>query len=285
MLVTMIIVPVAAMWAVADGGAAASAARSPASPSLLRAPAPLNAEGREPSAEQYRLQRANDKTGDLLYDDAPGFNARIARDGTVSFHNKHASVWHMIPFLPSPPPRGVPTLEGVIRSRGKNVRKAGATPDEVTADETRWPATTVSRYRPDPREACQYPRSCFFEASVVLLGPNAKLDVTDEIMRMVGQDPYRYEKARFLTATRELRIRMAGHAHAEDVQSSVAELPRRLDTIICDDRLTLSERRAIIEALRAELDSSSEAIHSADEIKRALRKLDTGADAGTVCPR
>ncbi|HXI60132.1 MAG TPA: hypothetical protein VNO55_28910 [Polyangia bacterium] len=279
MLLTMIMVPVAALWAVADGGA-------PASPSLLRAPAPVNASGREPSAEQYRLQRANDKTGDLLYEDAPGFSARVARDGTVTFHNKHASVWHMLPLLPSPPPRGVPTLEGVIRSHGRNVRKAGATPDEVTADETRWPATTVSRYRPDPREACQYPRSCFFEASVVMLGPGAKLDVTDEIMRMVGQDPYRYEKARFLTATRELRIRMAGRSHAEDVQRSVAELPRQLDMIICDDRLTLSERRAIIEALRAELDSSSEAIQSADEIKRALGKLDASvkADAGAVCP-
>ncbi|HEX3696540.1 MAG TPA: hypothetical protein VH374_14250 [Polyangia bacterium] len=248
-----------------------AAAPPPRPPSLLRPPTSTPTT-REPTADQYRLERAKDSSGDLLYD-ASGFKARIARDGTVSFHDKHVSALHFVPIVPQSAPGNVPTLQGVILGRGRKDPKAP--PPDPIVDETRYPATSVSRFRPDTREACQYPRPCFFDAAAVVVGASGVADVTDEVMRMSGKDPYRYAKARFLTATRELRIRMAGRAHADDVQRSTVELPLRLDQIVCDRRLSVRDRRGIIQALRAELDSSSEAQNSAAAIVAALDRLAT----------
>ena len=47
-------------------------------------------------------------------------------------------------------------------------------------------------------------------------------------MRLNGQDPYRYQKAEFLAATRELRIQMAAKMHAHNIQHAAAGLPARL---------------------------------------------------------
>ena len=56
-------------------------------------------------------------------------------------------------------------------------------------------------------------------------------------------------------ATRDLRIQMAAKTHAERIQRAVVELPSRLMSIACDERLSLRDRRAILDALRAELDT------------------------------
>jgi hypothetical protein len=272
----------AGMLAVGDGGAPGLATAPPAAarpPSVV--PAPPSSPSGAP-VNDYRLERAKDASGDLLYE-APAFRARITRDGSVRFSNKHISVLNLIPFLPGPPPAGVPTLESTIRSLGRKGPKAPAPTADPLLNDQRLPADSVTHYRPDPREACQYPRSCFFEASVVLVGVSARLDISDEIMRLHGQDPYRYEKARFLTATREMRARMATKAHAEDLQLSAAEVPARLQQIACDSSLTLSEKKALLEALRAELDSGPDAQRSADLIRATLQSL-AQPDGGVVCP-
>jgi hypothetical protein len=277
---------------ISDGGAGRgpqppSAPRPP--PSLLAIPPRLDTAGHEPGPDDYRLRRAQDGSGDLLYD-ASGFSARVARDGMVSFHDHHGSVISLLPFLPGPAPAGVPTLQSTLRDLGKKRRAEprGASPRDPAPDETRDPSTTVSRYRPDPREACQYPLPCFFDAPVVQLGGRFKFDITDELIRLAGQDPYRYDKARFLAATREMRTRMAGRAHAEDLARSGGELPARLRTIACDPRRQPAERRAIIEQLRAELDvATPEGRAHAAEITGFLEALahpDAGADLGLRCP-
>jgi hypothetical protein len=270
----------AVMLAVGDGGAPATAPSTGARPSLVLPPPASTA----PAApvNDYRLERAKDASGDLLYD-APAFRARITRDGSVRFSNKHISVLNLIPFVPGPPPAGVPTLESTIRSLGRKGPKAPLPTADPLLNDQRLPADTVTRYRPDPREACQYPRSCFFEAAVVLVGVSARLDISDEVMRLHGQDPYRYEKARFLTATRELRARMAAKAHAEDLQVGAAELPARLQQIACDPSLTLAQKKAVLEAQRAELDSGPDAQRSADLIRATLQAL-AQPDGGVMCP-
>jgi hypothetical protein len=247
------------------------------------APAPQRDGPSEPSPQEYQLKRAKDGSGDLIYD-ATTFDARIARDGSVSFRDRRVTGLKLLPFLPGAAPTGVPTLEGVIRALGKNQRKArGEAPPDPTADETRYPSTTVSRFRPDTREICRYPNPCFFNAPVLSLGAQGNFDVTDQLMRLAGQDPYRYQKARFLTATREMRVRMAGRAHAEDVARSGVELRGRLESIACDERLGASERRAIVEALRAELDvATPEGRAQRDQIRRFLDGLDR-ADGGVPC--
>lgn len=254
----------------------------PAPKPLAPAPAPSSAEPAAPPLEDYRLQRAKDGSGDLLYD-ATAFSARIARDGSVRFKDKGVSVLSLIPFLPGPPPPGVPTLQGMILGWGRKGPKAPPTNRDSPPNDPHAAANTTSRYHPDQRDDCRYPRSCFFEAKVVLVGATWSLDITDAVMRLRGQDPYRYQKARFLTATRELRVRMAGRAHAEDMQRSASELPRRLKDIACDTQLTLSERRQVLEALGSELDGSQDADRSAALIRDILQSL-TEPDGGVSCP-
>jgi hypothetical protein len=269
-----------------DGGVAAPAAGSAQSrtrmPTPFPIPGPAAADSEAPPPDEYQLQRASDGSNELVYE-APGFTARVARDGSVSFGNRHISKQTFIPFLPGPPPTGVPTLEGTLRGLGKKKRQRAEPPRDPIADETRNPSTTVSRYRPDPREICQYPRPCFFEAPVIQVGTQARLDLTDELMRFEGQDPYRVSKARFLAATHELRVRMAARAHAQDLAQSRAELPARLRMIACDARLLPRERRAIMDALRAEQDlATPEGRQSAEQIRRFLDQLDRG-DGGARC--
>jgi hypothetical protein len=238
-----------------------------------------------PPPDEYRLHRAQDGSGDLIYE-APGFTARVARDGSVIFRPRHLSKLSLLLALPGPPPpSGVPTLEGTLRGLGKKKRPRAPEPGrDPTADETRDPSTTVSRYRPDPREICQYPRPCFFDASVLLLGARARFDLTDELMRFSGQDPYRYQEARFLAATHEMRVRMAARAHAEDLAQSRGNLAGRLASIACDDRRPPSERRAILQALRAEMDVATPGGRAqAEAIGSFLEELDRH-DGGARCP-
>jgi hypothetical protein len=261
--------------------------------SLLQAPAPGGLA--EPPPDGYRLQRASDGSGDLTYETA-GFRARIARDGSVTFRDRHVTDLTLLSILPLPLSGhaalrpSVPSLQDVILGLAR--KKPPPTtplppgvPFDPTPNETMYPSTTVSRFRPDTREACRYPSPCFFEAAVIMIGVSGKFDATDELMRLAGQDPYRYQKARFLTATREMRIRMAGRAHAEDVARSGADLPPRLLDIACDDRMSSADRRAVIVALGAELDgSTAEARALGDRIRRFVVDWGDDAGGGVRCP-
>jgi hypothetical protein len=115
----------------------------------------------------------------------------------------------------------------------------------------------MSPFRPDPSEGCRYPKPCFFDAPVVVLSVAGTFDLTDELMRLGGQDPYRYEKARFMKGTGELRSRLAARAHADDLREASDQLPRHLEAIAGDPNLTPAERRATIEALGGEMDATT----------------------------
>jgi hypothetical protein len=220
----------------------------------------------------------------LTYD-APGFTARVARDGSVSFRDKHVSSVSLFPWLPRAGAQGVPTLEGILRGLGARAHAKAVSSDSredppIDASEA---SRHVSRFRPDTREICRYPSPCFGDAPMFLLGLAGRIDITDELMRIAGQDPYRYQKARFLGATRELRIVMAGRAHAADVRRSSDELPVRLKAIACDEQLTASERRAIIQALRRELDDATPEGRAAGELIDRFLQAGDRADGGTRC--
>jgi hypothetical protein len=243
---------------------------------------------RDPNAPpaDYELHRVKGGSGDLMYE-GPGFTARIARDGTVTFRDKHLSLSIALLAHPNRQPiiTGVPTLESVLRGNGtKHEPTPVSTEEQAALYGSRLPIPTVSPYRPDPREACQYPSPCFFYAPVLLLSVKGTFDLTDELMRLGGQDPYRYAKASFLAGTREMRARMAARAHADDLRRSAAGLPEHLETIACDGRLSAGERRAIIEALGAELDTSTaEGRAAAVEIAQFLERFGQ-ANGGVTCP-
>jgi hypothetical protein len=256
-------------------------------PSLL---APFKNPVKAPAQEEYELRRAKDGSRDLLYD-ASTFTARVARDGSVVFRDKGFGV-SLLPLLfrprtYRPPVMGVPSLMSVLGHGGGHNRVPPELSDEsATNYGSRLPLPTMSPFRPDPREACQYPRPCFFDAAVTIVNVTGTFDLTDDLIRFAGQDPYRYAKARFLAATRELRVRLAARAHADDLRDSAAELPSRLQTIRCDDRMSLADRRAILLGLRSELEAASpEGRTAAARIDAALEDLDSPGGAASCPPR
>jgi hypothetical protein len=236
-----------ALFAQADAGA------PPPANLFLIAPK-KSASSAPPADRQYELRRAKDGSGDLVYE-APGFTARIAHDGGSRFVDKHFSLiapWKQL--APAPPPSGQSSLQGLLFD--VLARRAPRKSQPPDADPPPGPVPlvpTASPYRPDPKEACTYPRPCFFEAAVVLVGAVGAADLTDELLRLHGQDPYRYEKARFLEATSKLRGGLAARALAEAVRRATRELPARLEALACDASRSVRERRATIEALRDEM--------------------------------
>jgi hypothetical protein len=240
---------------VPDGGVPQIVAPAPGVPPPRSLLDPLPALRRTPPDEVYQLRDAKDGTGDLVYEES-GFRARVARDGTVQFKPKRLSEINLLPFLPRKKGIhfGVPSLQSSLKAAAEG--RSPSSPPLPADDGSPPPETTtvipsVSRYRPDPREGC---RMCG-ELPPLQFNVTWRLDVTEELMRMNGQDPYRYQKAKFLVATRDLRTQMAAKTHAERIQRAVVELPSRLLSIACDERLSLRDRRAILDALRAELDT------------------------------
>jgi hypothetical protein len=250
-----------ALLAAADGGApSGTPAPATAMPSLIlppKKPAP-------PADRTYELRRAKDGSGDLVYE-APGFTARIARDGTARFIDRHFRLfgpWTQL--APAPPPRGQASLQDLLVAALGS--KAPHRSQPQAADPLPGPVPlvpTMTPYRPDPREVCTYPRPCFFQAVVVLVGVGGSFDLTDELMRLAGQDPYRVEKAHFLAATSPLRGGLAARALAENVRRATSELPAKLEEIACDADRSVRERRATIEALRDEMAGDSPAARAA----------------------
>lgn len=212
-----------------------------------------------PPEEVYQLREAKDGTGELVYEES-GFTARVAKDGSVRFVEKHVTELRLFPFSFLPKKNiylGVPSLQSSLKAALQGRTPAAARPpdDGSPPPETTMVIPEVSRYRPDPREGCRY---CGMFPPVY---PNVtwRADLTDEIMRMKGQDPYRYQKGKFLVATTDIRSRMGAKTHAENIRDAIADLPARLVSIACDERLSPRDRRAILEALRAELDTGTPA--------------------------
>jgi hypothetical protein len=239
------------------------AIKVPAAPPLLM---PIKGGELAPADNQYQLHRAEDGSNDLIYETRK-FKARIARDGSVSFQDRPFGIssWSMFPFAPVNVPTGRPTLQGALRDWLSRRRPPPNPPPAPLPGQE--PIQTITprmwEYRPDPREACQFPRSCSFEP-VIVVGPAGNgLDLTDELLRFNGEDPYRRDKALFLAGTRDLRDRMAARAAAEDVRVAKADLEARLYAIACDTNRSERERRAVLVALREELDGPTPAAHEA----------------------
>jgi len=268
--------------ATADGGASSS------SPALL---APIGPATKKDVAADRAYELRREKNGDLVYE-AAGFTARIAPDGTPRFIDKGFTLlrpWSLLPFAPLPTPRGRASLQSTFEDLLARRNPRRDAPEDPRRDVPAAPLPlkpNMSPYRPDPAEACQYPRSCWFDAGVVLVGLGGTFDLGDALMRLSGKDPYRHEKARFLVATSELRASLSARFMADLIRREAAALPARLQAIACDERRSVRERRALIEALRQEMDGDTPAAHSAvATITRFLETLDAGEpDGGARCP-
>jgi hypothetical protein len=233
----------------------------------------------------FTLKPAKDGSKDLIAE-TPTFVARIALDGGVRFEDHLRKLSLDPPWLPSPVRPGTETLEGYL---SRKLKRLPPPPWENTQPQNRAPESVIPRmsdYRPDPRDDCdQYPRPCHLGLKPLPLNLTGKFDLTDELELLRGKDPYRFEKARFLAETRELRIQLAVKRHAENLRAQQLKLPDTLRAIACDESRTMEDRKAILEALQSETDHELfEGRFAIDQIRAFLKRWLEPSDAGVVCP-
>jgi hypothetical protein len=257
----------------ADAGGPAPQDR-PSPPLLAPQPPP---QATPEAGGRVDLREARDGSGDLVYE-ATRFTARVAPDGTVTFKDKTVSDPSLLPFLPMRTDFAVPSLQSSLKSLLKGRSPPATGPSELDQGlpppETKQVIPDVSRYRPDTREASRYSQNYW---GIPVIGGVGGFDLSDELTRFSGKDPNRYQKAAFLATTHERRIAMAVRMHAVYIRRAVAELPARLQALACDERLSHGERRAILAALGAEMDTSiPEGAKAAADINAFLARFDSG---------
>jgi hypothetical protein len=71
-------------------------------------------------------------------------------------------------------------------------------------------------------------------------------DLTEAVMMLRGDDPYRPGKMKFLEETRELRARLCGEAHTERLRQALFALPKELDRAWRDTSQTPAARRRLL---------------------------------------
>jgi hypothetical protein len=206
------------------------------------------------------------RSGDGFVYQSPRFEARVARDGVVLFKDKHLSAALSLPFLGfldrASRPRG-PTLESTLRDYFDKRRRPAPEPVPEPAPLPR---------RIEQNEICPPGSSCHWQSLPVAIDVHGSFDLTDEIMRGLGQDPYAQEKARFLSATFEFRIRMAIEARKADLKKAFEQLPSRLDELWGDERYSPRERRRILYELWYETDRTPEGERAATIIRDFIRR-------------
>jgi hypothetical protein len=194
--------------------------------------------------------------------------ARVAEDGRVTFATRglgDAVKW--LPFLPEDHPPGTQTLQGSVLSLlGRGGRKAPTLPPPIPLGTRLSPNEPMSRRDIDTQYLAR-------RAALPLL--MIKVDINDLYLRLMGEDPYRYDKARFLTETFELRMRLATRSHAAAVRRSLETLPAQLEALWNEGSRPTFERKLVLCELWAELDESDPAARKAARLIQALaaRKL------------
>lgn len=221
--------------------------------------------------KEYQLR----PEGDGFIFSEPAFDARVARDGVVTFSDRKVALNYLgaIP-KPVPPPGENETLQGLFF--GRAVHPQPAAPLE--------PLPLSPAERLAPAEFCP-PESCFaLPDNMVVAGVGVSMDLNDESARTLDEDPYRAEKARFLAATFEVRMKLAVAAWRDDVRKSVVDLPDALTNLWRDLRYSARERRRILFELWRETDNTPEGVRAATEIELFIqRELPCGSpDAYTA---
>ena len=92
-----------------------------------------------------------------------------------------------------------------------------------------------------------------FNRVVPIVATTGTFNLTDEYLRMLGEDPYRYEKAKFLSTTFEMRLKLAAQSQVHDLRRSLHDLPTRLERLWVDSSNPPGARRLIICSLYREL--------------------------------
>jgi hypothetical protein len=200
-----------------------------------------------------------------LYQDQK-FEARVAPDGTVSFKEKHGDASLFTPF------------SWIARTRAQQRQRAlpeRPGRDPVAYRQTPWiaPPEPRSAARDVPQdEICPPSSSCSALPPRTALQVTGGFDLTDEILRAMGKEPYALDKARFLSATFEFRVNLAIAQRKRQMRQALDELPRSLDDLWGDGRYSPRERRRILYELWYETDRTPEGDRAAKLIDAFIRR-------------
>jgi hypothetical protein len=232
----------------APGGAAAPAVPPAALPSAPPAGAPPRV---------YRLRERDDRKVEY---DSPAFAAVIDRDGSVVFEDHHGFGSLVLFVMPTALPEGTPTLEGSVRDLlGRKRRKA----DALVLQRSLPPGGALL-------ELCEG-RGCRTPyALMTALG--GTFDISDEILRSLGEDPYAAEKARFLAATSAWRLERARRYRVHRARVALGDLDGQLARVWADRRFVASERRRLLFDLWLEMDASSDGKQGAATIEAFIQR-------------
>jgi hypothetical protein len=202
-----------------------------------------------------------------LYEDSK-FEARVAPDGTVSFKDRRGDATVFTPF----------SWVGKTRAqqRREAVERAGR--DPAAYRQTPWiaPREPPTRARDvPPEEICPPGSSCYALPMPSAVEVQGSFDLTDELMRSLGKDPHALDKARFLSATFEFRIKLAIEERKRLMKKALDDLPAYLVDVWADTRYSPRERRRLLYELWVEMDRTPEGERAAktidDFIRRRLR--------------
>lgn len=101
-------------------------------------------------------------------------------------------------------------------------------------------------------------------------GLSGGFDVTDLIMKSRHQDPYRYEKERFMDETAKLRTQLKQAARRARLEASLETLPTTLERLWSDARRTPRQRRSLLYSMWRDAAGSQADVGSAGQKARAL---------------
>ncbi len=100
-------------------------------------------------------------------------------------------------------------------------------------------------------------------------GLSGGFDLTDLAMRGHKQDPYRYEKEKFMDNTSKLRGELTARARKDRLEASLAALPGHLEEVWSDLNRSARERRGILYAMWREAAGSDDEVGAAGRKARA----------------
>jgi hypothetical protein len=100
-------------------------------------------------------------------------------------------------------------------------------------------------------------------------GLSGGFDLTDIAMKAKKQDPYRYEKEKFMETTSKLRGELSTKARRDRLESSLAGLPEHLEQIWGDLSRSAVDRRRVLFAMWKEAAGSDEELGPAGKKARS----------------
>lgn len=216
-----------------------------AAPARAQAPNASAASPTAPERGHYELRSA--ANGTYFYRE-PGFSASIAADGTVTFHDASWTPQSRTFDLLTHAGKGA---NQILNSPGENWNDRLAYRGEVWKPEP-WPVPLPAETRPTPydlhdqAQAMDPMRPEIPVAVPILADAGLRADLTDEYIRLMGNDPYGPQKAAFLAGTFDMRMQMAAQQHRANVRAAMTDLSRELTEIWNDPRYSVAERTGLI---------------------------------------